>query len=264
MQTNDGIFEFRDSENLQIAMGKRKFPLKRFQHVPALCSCDGLVLLKSHIAYKAYALWNPCTNEYGIYECPYVKPYSGKTPHGCGFCYDSSVDDYKVILIYRSFYAVCYVSKNDWRKGTSVHIQELNARSRDCSPGINVEGRVFWSMDWKVNHLVRRNSRIIYIDVKSDELKELPTPDFIADHDQLYRLTSLKENSVLLGCTNNGEILFQVGMKLQNYVIHETSRLFKPVQISNDSKYYMIPIHSESLYFPKFKANVMRKRKRFG
>ncbi|XP_055812006.1 putative F-box protein At3g16210 [Solanum dulcamara] len=199
VQTNDGVFEFRDLENPKILMRKQKFPLKRFQHVPALCSCDGLVLLKSHLAYKLYTLWNPYTNEYGIYECPYVKPYSGTTPHACGFCYDSDVDDYKVILIYRSFYAVFYVTRNSWGKRSSLHIQELNVRSWECSPGINIEGRVFWSIDWRIHHLVGQTSKIIYFDVKSDELKELPKPDFIDENTRLYRLTSFKGHIGLYG-----------------------------------------------------------------
>ncbi|KAK4356852.1 hypothetical protein RND71_022462 [Anisodus tanguticus] len=275
-------------------MRKQKFPLKRFQHVPALCSYDGLVLLKSHTAYKSYALWNPYTNEYRIFDCQYVKAYSCTSPYACGFCYDPSVDDYKVILIYKSFYAICYASKNDhWMTGTSVHVQELNARSRECIQGISVEGRVYWSLDWKINHFVCRNSKIIYFDAKSDELNELPKLDFICENDQLYRLTSLKgriglfggkngskgfdvwimeqdgwkllmniscdalcehfvEYSVLLGYTNHDEILFQMGIGLQYFVIYDPQlHRFKKIQISKDSKHYIVPICSESLYFPK-------------
>ncbi|KAF3646991.1 ER lumen protein-retaining receptor [Capsicum annuum] len=204
VQTNDDVFEFRDLENPQIAMVKRKFPLKRFQHAPAVCSCSGLVLLKSNTAYKSYALWNPYTNEYGIYECPYVKPYSCTTPHACGFC--------KVILICRTFYAVGYVSKSDWRMGTSVHVQELNeSYSQECCQGINVEGRVFWSMEWKINNLVSRESKIIYF-----ELKELPKPDFVGENDKLYRLTSLKGCVGLYGGNIIGSKTFDVWIMEQD------------------------------------------------
>ncbi|PHT39244.1 hypothetical protein CQW23_22817 [Capsicum baccatum] len=183
-------------------MVKRKFPLKRFQHAPAVCSCGGLVLLKSNTAYKSYALWNPYTNEYGIYECP----YSCTTPHACGFC--------KVILIYRTFYAVCYVSKSDWRMGTSVHVQELNeSYSQECCQGIKVEGRVFWSMEWKINNLVSRGSKIIYFDVKS---KELPKPDFVGENDKLYRLTSLKGCVGLYGGNIIGSKAFDVWIMEQD------------------------------------------------
>ncbi|XP_060181953.1 putative F-box protein At3g16210 [Lycium barbarum] len=304
VQLDDGVFEFRDLKNPQIAIRKQKFPLKRFQQVPALCSCDGLVLLKSHTAYKSYVLWNPYTNDYRIFKCEYVKAYSCTTPHACGFCYDSSADDYKVILVYKSFYAVCYVSyENKWMKRTSVHVQELNARSWECSQGISVEGRVFWSIQWKINHLVRQNSKIIYFDVKSDEVKELQKPDFIGENDQLYRLTSLKGcvglyggkihsktfdvwimeqdewkllmniscnfvcerfivNSVLLGCMNHNEILFQtIGIGLKYFVIYDLERhqFVKRILISKDSRHYTVPICSESLYFPK--PNIKRKRK---
>ncbi|XP_075074375.1 putative F-box protein At3g16210 [Nicotiana tabacum] len=208
VQLNDGEFEFRDLENSQIAMRIQKFPLKRFQHAPALCSCDGMVLLKSHLAYKAYALWNPYTNEYGIFECPYVEAYSCKTPHACGFSYDSNVDDYKVILIYKLFYTVCSVNRNHWMKKTSDHpkVQALNDWSYECSKGISVDGYVFWSLEWKINHFVGRNSTIIYFDLKLDELKEVPRPDFIGEN-HLYRLPSLKGRIGLYGGSMNIETL---------------------------------------------------------
>ncbi|OIT30472.1 putative f-box protein, partial [Nicotiana attenuata] len=307
VQFNDGVFEFRDLENPQIAMRIQKFPLKRFQHAPALCSCDGLVLLKSHLAYKAYArelLWNPYANEYGIFECPYVEAYSCKIPHACGFCYDSNVDDYKVILIYKSFYAVCSVNRNHWTKKMSGHpkVRAPNDLLYECSQGISIDGCVFWSLEWKINHLVGRNSTIIYFDVKSDELKELPRPDFIREN-QLYRLASLKgciglfggnmyiktfdvwimeqdgrkllmkigtftvfcgqfvENTVLLGCTRNDELIVQTEAGLRYLIIYDPKRhkVVKSVQIFPHSKHYIIPICCESLYFPK--PNVMRKRK---
>lgn len=140
--------------------------------------------------YKAFALLNPYTNEYRTFECPYVEAYSYITPYACGLCYDSSIDDYKVILIYKSFYAVCYISKNYWMKETRVHskVEALDEMSREyCSQGISVSGCVFWSLDSKINQLVCRNSMIIYFDVKSNELKELLKPNFIGEN-QLFCL----------------------------------------------------------------------------
>lgn len=42
-----------------------------------------------------------------------------------------------------------------------------------------------------LSQLLRDYFGIVYFDVKSDELKEFPRPDFIGGN-QLYRLTSLK------------------------------------------------------------------------
>ncbi|KAK6781212.1 hypothetical protein RDI58_023396 [Solanum bulbocastanum] len=303
--TIDGVYEFRPFENPQVILIRQKFPLKRFQHVPTLGSCDGMVLLKSHLGYKSFALWNPYSNEYRIYECPYVKTYSFTTPHACGFCYDPYADDYKVILIYRSFYAVYSLIRKSWEKKSSVHVKELNVRSWDCSPGINTENRVFWSIEWKIHQLVGRNSKIIYFDVKSDELKELPKPDFIRENNQLYRLTSLKgcvglfggiissktfdvwimeqhewklsltvtcihyalcgpfvKNSVILvDETNHDEILFHIRTAESQYcAIYdlERHRFVNQINMFNNLRYYMVPIFSESLYFPKIDT----KRKR--
>ncbi|XP_059309873.1 F-box/kelch-repeat protein At3g23880-like [Lycium ferocissimum] len=189
---NDGLFEFRDLESPQIVIGNRQFPLKRFLYPTTLCSCDCLVLMKTPMDYNEYALWNPYTNEYRTFVCPYQNGMS--TPHGCGLCYDSSDDDYKVILIYSSFCVVYHVKRNYWTKKTIVssRVGSLNVRPWECIPGISVDGCVFWSLGFLgINQLLRRMSMIIYFDVKSDEFKELPEPDFIGLR-QSFRLTSLK------------------------------------------------------------------------
>ncbi|KAG5588515.1 hypothetical protein H5410_048949 [Solanum commersonii] len=96
VQTNDGVFEFRDSENPQTVMGKQKFPLKKFQNPIVMGSCDSLVLMKTNIDDNEYVLWNSYTNEYRIFVYPYSK---GMTPHGWGLCYDSG-DDQGYIDLY--------------------------------------------------------------------------------------------------------------------------------------------------------------------
>lgn len=299
--TIKGVYEFQPFENNKVLL-RRKFPLKRFQHVPTLGSCDGIVLLKSHLGYKSFTLWNPYSNEYGIYECPYVKTYSCTSPHACGF------SDYKVILIYKSFYAIYNLISDSWGKKTSSHVRELNVRSWDCCPGINTTNRVFWSIEWRIHQLVGRNSKIIYFDVKSDELKELPKPDFIRENNHLYRLSSFKgcvclyggtitsetfdvwimeqrewrlsltisctdhvlcgqfvKNSVILiDSTNHDEIVFHIRTFESPYCALynlEQQRFVKQFNLSDDSRYYIVPIFSESLYFPKIDSKRKRREK---
>ncbi|KAF3638878.1 hypothetical protein T459_35019 [Capsicum annuum] len=94
-------FEFRDLETSQlvtITMGV--FPPEKFRKAIVLCLCDGLLLLKNPRAYKRYVLWNPSTERYQTLACPYSKD-KHDVPNGCGLYYDSSVDDYKVIFIYK-------------------------------------------------------------------------------------------------------------------------------------------------------------------
>ncbi|KAK6781230.1 hypothetical protein RDI58_023414 [Solanum bulbocastanum] len=186
VQTKDGVFEFRDSENPQIVMGKQKFPLKRFQNPIVMGSCDSLVLMKTCMDDNEYVLWNSYTNEYRIFVCPYSK---GMTPHGCGLCYDSGDDECKVILIYTSFYVVYYVKRNKWIKKTNVLSKRIEKvvngvtlypKSLECSIGISVVDGVFWSFSSLeiLHHFVNTYCTIVYFDVKTDELKEFSKPDF--------------------------------------------------------------------------------------
>ncbi|KAG5629547.1 hypothetical protein H5410_001264 [Solanum commersonii] len=84
---------------------------------------------------------------YAFNLCPYWK---GTTPLGCGLCYDSGDDEYKVILIYTSFYAMYYVKTNKWRNKENVIRREIqnvvssviitlySRYSWECKPGIRV------------------------------------------------------------------------------------------------------------------------------
>ncbi|KAM3356489.1 putative F-box protein [Capsicum galapagoense] len=129
-------------------MGKQVFPLKRFRNPSALCLCHCLVLMKTPIDDIEYALWNPCTNEYRTFICPYSNGMS--TPNGCGLCFDSRSSEHKVILIFTSFYVFYYVKRNYWMKKTIVVSREiaLDERSQqECSPGITVNGVLYWSLN---------------------------------------------------------------------------------------------------------------------
>ncbi|XP_059288469.1 putative F-box protein At1g71320 [Lycium ferocissimum] len=119
------VFEFRDLESSQLIMMENQvlFPLKKFQPAEVLCSCDGLVLLKNHKTYKNYVLWNPSTrDQYRTLSCPDNDLYYNGKPrkaHACGLCYDSSVNDFKFILIYDLFYTLYSLNKDSWTKKTS-------------------------------------------------------------------------------------------------------------------------------------------------
>ncbi|PHT26698.1 hypothetical protein CQW23_33697 [Capsicum baccatum] len=168
--------------------------------------------------------------------------------------------------------------------------------SRDYDQGISVDGCVFWSLDSSNKRLVRSFNTIKYFDVKSDELKELPRPEFIGAYES-YRLACLKgsaglyggsrlynceldvwimeqdgwtrimkincynpvfideflRNIVLLGCTRNGEIIFQARiMGLERLLMYDPkqNKFLHPIGISGDFKLDVIPVFSESFYFP--------------
>lgn len=118
-------------------------------------------------------------------------------------CYHSSIGDYKVILIYDSFYAVYSLINNSWTTKTSFPCPLLSHNNNNVvSMGISTEGRVFWSreINGEIKQLVDRASMIIYFDVKSksNEVKRLALPDFIGEKD-LFCMTSYKGRLSLYG-----------------------------------------------------------------
>ncbi|XP_009790093.1 F-box/kelch-repeat protein At3g23880-like [Nicotiana sylvestris] len=171
-----GEFELMDLENPKVVTvtQDQESPLKN-SHV--LCSLDGLVLLDINMLDETFALWNPSTRQHQTLRCPYL--INSTRARACGLCYDCTVHDYKVILIYILFYVVYSTNTDFWTMKTMFpifEVLELYYGSRGINRGISTEGRVYWSLDWELlNQGVRKVSTIIYFDVKLDELKELPT-----------------------------------------------------------------------------------------
>ncbi|KAM3356488.1 hypothetical protein P3S68_023202 [Capsicum galapagoense] len=137
-------FKFRDLETSQLAtIAKQVFPLEKFRKAIILCSCDGLLLLKNPGAYKVYVLWNPSTEEYQNLAFPYFND-KREVPSGCGLCYDSSVDDYKVIFIYKRNYSIYSLNNSCWtEKATSLRGVVTLVQNFSLSYGISIEGCVF-------------------------------------------------------------------------------------------------------------------------
>ncbi|XP_059309690.1 F-box/kelch-repeat protein At3g23880-like [Lycium ferocissimum] len=201
IQRPTGHFDFRDLESPELfLMEKLLFPLKRLQCAEVSCSCDGLVLLKDQ---NEYVLWNPSTREYRILEsCTYLNQLDG-CPKACGICYDSILDDYKVILICDSFYVIYSLNKGCWTKKTSFPCP-MRLIPNCWSRGITTEGCVFWSLNsTAINGRVDcTTSTIIYYDVKSDEVEKLPMPKFVRENCS-FGLTTLKGRLSLYGGTYN-------------------------------------------------------------
>ncbi|KAK6802371.1 hypothetical protein RDI58_000151 [Solanum bulbocastanum] len=184
-------FVFRDPELITIDDPNQFLPPKRFHYAKISCSCDGLFLLKNGKASKTYLLCNPSTREYRILECPYVK-CRDDPPNACGMCYDSRIDDYMIILIFKSFYVVYSLSKHSWTRKTSPpHLVQPYCIDRYCAKGISTQDGIFWSMNKIIDRRVVATSTIIYFDVTSEEVKKISVPNFIGEEDMFY-LTTLK------------------------------------------------------------------------
>ncbi|CAN4120804.1 unnamed protein product [Withania somnifera] len=264
-------FEFRDLETSRLVrMAKEIFPPEKFRKAIVLCSGDGLLLLKNPKAYKIYILWNPSTGDYKTLRCPYFNK-NRQVPNACGLCYDSSVDDYKVIFIYKSSYAIYSLNNDCWtEKAISLRVVVTLLQNCCLSGGISIRGCVFWPY---YSHYVVRNSTIIYFDGTSDELKQLPLPNFVGVNDW-FRVTSLKsclclyggnkeslaldiwimerdgwklllnmsklraicktfiESKVLLCCTRNGEILFRGCGRCGLFIYYPRTQVLREANIS--------------------------------
>ncbi|KAK4732807.1 hypothetical protein R3W88_025795 [Solanum pinnatisectum] len=197
--------------NLDI-MSKGIFLPRKFRKAKVLCSCDGLVLLKNPMAYKTYVLWNLSTREYKTLACPYFN-YKGKVSNACGIFYDSTVDDYMIILIYKWSYGM-YSLKNDcWTKKTSSISHHV---LHDCSlnEGISTGGCVYWTYTYYDN-IEESNFAIIYFDGKSDELKELLALNYIKDND-FFGLTTILKDCLSLYASNHHSLELEIWIMEQD------------------------------------------------
>ncbi|PHT97032.1 hypothetical protein BC332_34045 [Capsicum chinense] len=278
LKLDEDLFEFRDLENPKIAMGKQHFPLKEFRNPKVVCSCDFLVLMKKPMDDNKYVLWNPCANENQLFECPYLNLMSTPRACACGLCYDSSDDEYKFILIYKYFYVIYHVKRKYWTKKKSVYskVRALDHMSRDYGQGISVDDelkelpRPEFIGAYESYRLARLKGCVgLY---GGSRLYNCELDVWIMEHDGWSRIMKINcynsvfideflRNIVLLGCTRNGEIIFQARiMGLERLLMYDPERykFLNPIGISGDFKLDVIPVFSESLYFPKFKLNIMQ------
>ncbi|KAM3327254.1 hypothetical protein P3S67_002380 [Capsicum chacoense] len=195
-------FVFRDLDNHQVLVTldeKQLFPNESFQAADIICSCDGLVLLKNFTNYKNYAVWNPPTREYRRLKCSELKSRE-QPPNACGLCYDSTMADYKIILIFKSFYVVYCMSSGSWTRRTSPPYLVQGPTTLWCVEGTNTEDCLYWSMNKTIKNSVDRDSTIVYFDVSLDEVKELSIPnlDFMGE-DEVFHLASVKDRLSVFG-----------------------------------------------------------------
>ncbi|KAG5592403.1 hypothetical protein H5410_042917 [Solanum commersonii] len=165
-----------------------------------ICSHDGLILQHEHNAYNTFVLWNPSIRQHKIYVCLYLND-SSIFPKACGLCYDSTTNDYKIILIYQSFYL-----KNE---KINYSIWFYNECREDIIEGISTDkDNPNITQDWSSSerkHIFRfisTNSIIIRFNAKSDELEGFPTSDFIGEM-ELYVLSGLNGCLSLYGGKRN-------------------------------------------------------------
>ncbi|XP_076923059.1 F-box/kelch-repeat protein At3g06240-like [Bidens hawaiensis] len=143
-------------------------------------SCNGLVCIYPKAG--EFLVTNPSTRQQRILQTlPYMlKEKEDMISHiECwGFGYDSSSDDYKVVAGFRkdrhtitkqtTFFHVLTLKSNTWKVIGELEYQNMYVRK-----GILCDGVLYWFIT-KENY---REKIIIYLDLSTEELKEIPQPD---------------------------------------------------------------------------------------
>ncbi|XP_059658883.1 F-box/kelch-repeat protein At3g23880-like [Cornus florida] len=201
-------------ESCEGSAEKVSFPGKKYWNVRVWCSCNGLVLL--HVQDDTmYVLWNPSIRACRKFSSP-THIYHNYIPHG--LCYDSSMDDYKVIFIstYDEFFVVFSFRGQCWTEprkfpylcfsGNAViangvlHWVALTPTVANVRRNLSLDSSSSSDNDSDNNsntdillyeHDSTRTYLIVFFDTVEGVFKEMPPPKCIKGGD-IFSLTVMK------------------------------------------------------------------------
>ncbi|KAK6930061.1 F-box domain [Dillenia turbinata] len=156
------------------AMEKLNFPyISETIQIKLMGSCNGLLCLIDRYTEADIYMWNPCTSD--CKKLPRLEYLTEKYHPNCGFGYDPSNDDYKVVLNStesEDVMSVCVFSlkSNSWR----VFSEEYYGLLDDyLYPGIYLNGSLHWrGFSRDCEHVFK----IVYFDLVKEEFGEFPLP----------------------------------------------------------------------------------------
>ncbi|XWS53722.1 hypothetical protein CRYUN_Cryun10bG0024900 [Craigia yunnanensis] len=101
----------------EAALIRLRFPsIELYDRIKILDSCNGLVCLGLGNDARHLFLWNPSTGDSKkLPECNVLQINSNFICNYCGFGYDSSSDDYKLLLKIDRKLVIFSLAKNSWR-----------------------------------------------------------------------------------------------------------------------------------------------------
>ncbi|KAK9287843.1 hypothetical protein L1049_016285 [Liquidambar formosana] len=225
-------------------------------------SANGLVCL---VFYRYHIiLWNPCTGEAKeLAKSTFVPKFPGYSYEPCftfGLGYDSSIDDYKVVILENSstyddhdhvYFVetegeVFTLKTNSWRR-----IQDIPPSACMCNGGgIFSNGSLHWLLDWGNGH--EKFNSIISFDLAPEKFQEVvPLPD----HD--VKMGLIKDVRVLRGCLsalycydNNFEIWV-----MKEYRVKESWTKLATISCEKATPYKGLPDYQNWLYPLWFSKN---------
>ncbi|XP_050383993.1 F-box/kelch-repeat protein At3g23880-like [Argentina anserina] len=150
----------------------------KIPNIQIVGSCNGLICLLLHISDMldidaiqqpfTFMLWNPCTRESQVLPLP---PFHSPHSNFRGFGYDSTTDDYKVILgCCRPGHEVVFVftlKTGSWRK-----LERLNRYFHVLSVGSLVNEALHWVLE--DGFFIA--SKLVSFDLAEEEFHEIPFP----------------------------------------------------------------------------------------
>ncbi|XP_059630085.1 F-box/kelch-repeat protein At3g06240-like [Cornus florida] len=182
---------------------------------PLTCwySCNGLVLLD--LDHCKLVLWNPSTGAYKELPCSFHNAY-----YYFGLCYDSSIDDYKVVLIsmigdknhpFKFIYLVFSLKGNSWTEPRKFRHFVYGGEI-----GINVNGMFHLKVKPSFEYHGGREFRIVFFDPVNENFKMVPVPPACRSKGDRFRLIDVKGCLGLYCNTYNGDDGHQVVVWVMN------------------------------------------------
>ncbi|GJS33822.1 F-box protein CPR1-like protein [Tanacetum coccineum] len=136
-------------------------------------SSNGLVCISSYD--NRLSLTNPSTREFRKLHKPPILPKDGSYAQCYGFGYDSSADDYKLVMTIDqrcdgTLVQILSLKSNVWKVFGHVNY----SFSHDTEPGILFNGALHWFW-YNANDMEKVS--IVSFDLAKEQFKEIPQPD---------------------------------------------------------------------------------------
>ncbi|KAM5580280.1 F-box/kelch-repeat protein [Rosa sericea] len=156
--------------NRELDFPVMNLPSFEFPYIEIVGACNGLIclLLEGELTSTTILLWNPCTRDFQVLPQP---PLIHRDLQLFGFGYDSSSDDYKVILGDWNSVVVFTLKTSSWRK-----LQSLTKYFEVCSIGYLVNEALHWVLDEPYKQRMSCPSKIVSFDLAEEKFHEIPFP----------------------------------------------------------------------------------------
>ncbi|GJW21228.1 F-box/kelch-repeat protein-like protein [Tanacetum coccineum] len=212
-------------------------------------SSNGLVCMSS--LDNRICLTNPSTREFRKLHKPPILPTDASCPRLCGFGYDSSTDDYKLVLVINqgsigSLIQILSLKSNVWK-----HFGHVNySFSHDTEPGILFNGALHWIM----SNNNRDKAFIVSFNLATEEFKEIAQLDDTRFSGSWYNKLGIFEDHLCIFQQRNGGRPFGIWV-MKNYNVKQSSICWEllPTECEmKDRVHYMIHDSLQSRKMPSY------------